>query len=115
MKDSKEYHKLVRDNIPDLISKAGEKPVVRHLIGLELMRGLRAKLVEEAQELAAIEREPRVRSRIIEELVDVKEVYDALLRTYHLSPQEIARFQDKKRKEKGGFKKGIFLERVHRL
>lgn len=112
MKDSKEYQKLVRDRIPEIISKDGGKPVTRHLIGLELMHSLRAKLVEEAQELAAIEREPRVRSRIIEELVDVKEVYDTLLRVYHLSPQEIARAQDKKRKARGGFAKGIFLERV---
>jgi predicted house-cleaning noncanonical NTP pyrophosphatase (MazG superfamily) len=100
--------KLVRDGIPDKIRANGEVPVIRVLVGAELMRATRKKVLEEAQELAAA----CSRAEMLREAVDVLEAFDAFLAAHHISMAEARMLQERRRAERGGFDKGFFLERV---
>jgi len=44
-----EYNKLVRDNIPDIMLKNGEKPITRILADSEYITCLEGKLREEVE------------------------------------------------------------------
>ncbi|HZT34283.1 MAG TPA: hypothetical protein VFA15_00070, partial [Nitrososphaera sp.] len=66
--------KLVRDNIPEIIRRSGELPILGECKNLR--RLLCQKLVEETCEL----KEEHERTRILSEFADVKEVLDALYR-----------------------------------
>lgn len=46
----KEYNKLVRDNIPEIMIKNGAKPVTRILSDNEYLEELNKKLLEEVNE-----------------------------------------------------------------
>ncbi|MGD0246388.1 MAG: nucleoside triphosphate pyrophosphohydrolase [Streptosporangiaceae bacterium] len=58
------HHKLVRDQIPEIIAAAGRQPVTRVLDQAGYQAALRAKLIEEAREadLPRIRRPSPVRS-----------------------------------------------------
>lgn len=62
--------KLVRDNIDQIIKKAGKTPVIRILDDAEYLEELRKKLQEEVTEFLA--------DNSIEELADILEVVYAL-------------------------------------
>lgn len=100
--------KLVRDRIPEIIEKNGERAIVR-ILGVRAHKvELKKKLCEEAYEVS----EAKNKKELVEELADVEEVLSSL-RTFHgISKQEVVRCAQKKRKACGGFKKGIFLENV---
>jgi predicted house-cleaning noncanonical NTP pyrophosphatase (MazG superfamily) len=91
--------KLVRDNVPSIIRSSGKVVHARKLEHGEQYNWLRLKLLEEADELL----QASSRDEILGELVDVKEVYDTLLRELHILPQEVERKQAQKREQKGGF------------
>ena len=61
-----EYHKLVRDRIPEMIKKQGETPVLRILEEEEYLEALDRKLEEEIREYQE--------DKSLEELADVLEV-----------------------------------------
>lgn len=93
--------KLVRDRIPEIMRQQGKSPVIETIEGETLRLALKDKLVEEAMEL---------RSGVLtEELVDVLEVIDELIDSYGLDRREIEAVRERKREERGGFKKGFFL------
>ena len=69
---------------------------------------MKHKLVEEAQEL----NEAKIKKELVNELVDVQEVLDYLIKESHLSPNKFKKLQTKKRKERGGFEKQLQLEKV---
>ncbi len=97
------FRKLIRDKIPEIIAANGEKAVTRVLDDAEFVKALENKLLEEVQELrAGADRE--------NEIADIYEVLDALIRAYGLFKDEILKFQEKKRAERGGFEKRLFLE-----
>ena len=98
---SKQYHKLVRDLIPDVIEASGNKCRTRVLSDEEYLEMLDAKLDEELAEYH--------KDQNIEELADLLELIRAaaIARGYTLDELEAARAE--KAKERGGFKKKIFL------
>jgi len=100
----KSYNKLVRDKIPEVITKNGEKPVTRELGQSEYINELVKKLKEEIDEFE--------KSRTIEELADVKEVFIALREAMGIHAGELEDIRRQKAKERGRFKKRIFLEKV---
>lgn len=100
------FKKLVRDRIPDIIRKNGDVPKTRVLKVGEYRTMLRAKLVEEAQEAEAA----GSKNELISECADMQEVLMALYATYGIKCEEVARVARKKRRERGGFEKRIFLE-----
>ena len=102
-----EFHKLVRDRVPERIRADGRTPVVRVLAEDELRTALLAKLVEEAAEAAAAEPQD-----LPEELADVVEVVRALAHGAGLSLDDVLRLAEVKRAERGGFEERLFLVRT---
>ncbi len=102
---SDKYQKLVRDNIPEIIRKNGEKPLVRTLSVREFSIELRKKLVEEAQEAIGA----KTKDALIEELADIQEVFLSLCDVEKITPAEVTACAKRKKKLRGGFAKSIFL------
>lgn len=96
--------KLVRDNIPEIIKADGRKPVTRILDEDEYLKELIEKLKEETEELEA--------DLSVEELADIQEVLFAILDVFKTSRKELEKVRTQKAKNRGGFTKRIFLERV---
>lgn len=100
----KEYHKLVRDRIPEIIRKNGLECEVAPLSEGEYRQALRQKLIEEAQEAAEATEE-----NLITELADLYEVIEAVMATYGISRESVITEQIKRRSERGGFEEKIML------
>lgn len=98
--------KLVRDRIPEIIKRNGEVPQVRTLASTAYKRALREKLLEEAAEVGAA----KTGTELLTELADVMEVLAALREVYGISHNEVEAVRRKRRKERGGFSKRIFLK-----
>jgi predicted house-cleaning noncanonical NTP pyrophosphatase (MazG superfamily) len=101
------YHKLVRDQIPEIITADGGQPVTRVLDDAGYEAALRAKLLEEAHEAQAASE-----GELASELADVLEVLKALAAVHHLNWEDIVSVAARKRAERGGFDNRIFLEYV---
>ncbi|MFB2939335.1 nucleotide pyrophosphohydrolase [Aerosakkonemataceae cyanobacterium BLCC-F154] len=100
----KEYHKLVRDKIPEIIQQSGLKCETLTLAESEYREALRQKVVEEAQEIAVAEEQ-----NLITELADIYEVIDTIIETYGINRELIIAEQIRRRNERGGFQKRIKL------
>jgi predicted house-cleaning noncanonical NTP pyrophosphatase (MazG superfamily) len=99
------YNKLVRDNIPQIISDDNQTPVTRILSDEEYRKQLLEKLVEEAQELLDADGE-------IGERADVAEVLKALDTILGYTDDEVESARAAKAKKRGGFEQKIFLEKA---
>lgn len=95
------YNRLVRDRIPEIIARGGEKANIRILDEAEYLRLLHDKLDEEVGEFH--------RDRNVEELADILEVVYALAGAIGASREELARVYDRKHEERGGFEDRVFL------
>ena len=98
------YNKLVRDNIPNVISENGEKPITRVLTDEEYIRELNLKIEEEVKEYLL--------DFSVEELADIEEVIRAILDYKNVSYEEFENVRLNKVNKRGAFKEKIFLERV---
>lgn len=96
------YHKLVRDGIPDIIRKNGDKPIFHIASDREYVAKLKDKLEEEVAEFR--------KSLDVEELADVLEVVYALGARLGYTMRDIERIRMRKAKDRGGFAEGIILE-----
>ena len=101
------HHKLVRDQIPEIIAAAGRQPVTRVLDQGDYQAALRTKLLEEAREAQAAPD-----GQLASELADVLEVLKALAAAHDMSWEDVVSEADRKRAERGGFANRIFLEYV---
>jgi predicted house-cleaning noncanonical NTP pyrophosphatase (MazG superfamily) len=101
------HDKLVRDDIPNIIERAGKRPVVRVLGEAEYRRALCAKLVEEATEVAGADDDS-----ILSELADLAEVLNAALTAFDIDPADLLARRNELNAERGAFTKRIFLESV---
>lgn len=93
--------KLVRDKIPEIIREQGNSPKVRIAGPDELDVLLREKIVEEAQEFLF--------SGDTEELVDIQEAINALLKLRKADPGLIEIQRHSKLLARGGFTQGYVL------
>lgn len=93
--------KLVRDKIPEIIREQGKSPKVRIAGPDELDVLLREKIVEEAQEFLF--------SGDTEELVDIQEAINALLKLRKADPGLIEIQRHSKLLARGGFTHGYVL------
>lgn len=105
--EPKIYNKLVRDKIPEIITAAGGAPEMRILDDAEYKKFLRLKLVEEAGETNAA----KTRDDVVKELGDVLEVMEAVMKNEGISREEVEALKAKRRDERGGFEKRIYLIR----
>lgn len=97
----KEYNKLVRDRIPEIIADQGERPITRILDEEEYARCLNAKLDEEVAEFH--------RDQNAEELADILEVVFALAEHMGCDIDHLMEVYDRKHTARGGFRDRIFL------
>lgn len=95
------FNKLVRDRIPEIIEKNGEKAIVRILEDAEYKYYLEKKLDEEVAEYHE--------SKELLELADILEVVYSLCEVQGYSVDELISEYQKKHEERGGFYKKIFL------
>lgn len=119
-----EYDKLVRDDIPAVVSDDGNQPVTRTVDGAEYDRYLAAKLVEEATEYAdalgddgapsaedAGDEDPGGEDAL-DELADAYAVLDAIVAASATTMDDVRERAREKAAERGGFEDGIVLERI---
>ena len=96
------YNKLVRDKIPEIITKNNEVCKTRILTDEEYLSELNKKIKEEVDEY--------LESGEIEELADIEEVLRAILDVKHYSYDDFENIRKRKVERKGAFKNKIFLE-----
>ena len=95
------YNKLVRDKIPEIIEKNGDKCVTEILDNDKYEECLIQKLDEELKEFKE-SKEP-------EELADLLEVVYALAELHGASEKKLNSIRTKKKRQRGGFAKKILL------
>jgi len=98
------YNKLVRDKIPQVIAATGETCVTEVLSRDAYMEALDAKLGEELAEYQE--------SKSLEELADLLEVMDAVVKARGYRWEDLVRIREEKRARRGGFEERIFLKEV---
>lgn len=102
------YNKLVRDRIPEIIIKEGKACTYDVLDDEKYLAELKAKLIEEATEVKSASS----RDEMLTELADVREVMDALMQVYEISPMEVSTIQALKAFKKGKFVNKLYLKDV---
>lgn len=98
------YNKLVRDLIPEIITKCGKTPVTRTLSNEEYLIELDRKLNEECAEYQA--------DKSIEELADMLEVMYAIVKARGYTIEDLESVRIEKAHKRGGFEEKIFLKEV---
>lgn len=96
------YNKLVRDKIIERIEAKGEKAVFHIADETEYWMKLKGKLREEVEEFLEAES--------IEELADIAEVLDAVMKHKGFTKEALVAEQRKKSDERGAFEKHIILD-----
>ncbi len=100
----KVYNKLVRDKIPETITKDNKKAVTKILNDEDYLIELNRKIQEEVKEY--------LESNSIEELADIVEVIYGILEVKNISIEEFENVRKSKIQKRGAFKEKIFLEKV---
>ena len=101
-----EFPKLIRDKIPDIIALRGAKANTQTLASdEEYLMFLLKKMLEEATELQHSEEVGNMQ----EELADVLEIIQAIVKLKNWTMEEIVTVQKEKREKNGGFEKRILM------
>ena len=104
----KPLNKLVRDKVPSLVTKDGGSYTLQLLSPLEHQTQITKKLVEEIKEYS----EAPSKEKALEELVDIVELIHAALKLHDVSVEQFEALRLDKKKRKGGFEKGIYLNSI---
>ena len=102
------YHKLVRDNIPNIIKENDEEPIYHTLNDEEYWDALLRKDAEELEEV----KETKSKDEVLKELGDKLELIKAMAEYLGFTLEDVIKQADKKRQTNGGFQKRLFLEAV---
>ena len=99
------YNKLVRDKILEIIEANGLQYNARVLEADELLKEVKAKMVEEALEFekAADKKEA------IEELADILELVHAAINSLGIQYEHLEEVRHQKKEKCGGFDQAIYL------
>lgn len=100
----KQYHKLVRDRIPEIIEADGKTCVCETLSDEDYLSLLDQKLNEELAEYQE--------SNSLEELADLLEVMRAVVKARGWTMEDLEQVRAKKATKRGGFEKKILLKEV---
>lgn len=96
------HNKLVRDNIPEIIKKAGAVPITHIASDEEYWQKLKEKFQEEIDEFIEGNNE--------DELADILEVVYAICDYKKVDRKTLELLRKKKAEEKGGYQKKIILD-----
>lgn len=100
-------NKLVRDRVPfDAVGNDGIAFNYFTLNDFSFKNELIRKLIEESIEV----KKAKSLTNLVEELVDVFDIYMKILEVYRISLSEIAKKSNEKKESRGGFNKKIFLK-----
>ena len=103
----KNFNKLVRDKIPEIIESNGEIAECRILDEQEFKAELEKKLFEEYNEVLEAQGSERV-----EELADMLEILKALAELEGSNLEQVIQVAEEKAQKRGAFKERIFLEKT---
>ncbi len=98
------YNQIVRDRIPEIIAKKGDRAEIETVEPDEARTLLFARLVEEVNEAS-----PASPEHLSEELADLLEVVQAPAALEGISPEQLEAIRREKFNERGGFSKRIKL------
>lgn len=101
----------MRDNVPTVIRKDGAMPNVRTMEADEYRRELLYKLIEEAEDLRQAGYDA-VSPAFLTEAADVAEVFDAILKEFGITRDDLDKARAVRRDNMGGLDEKIFLESV---
>ena len=101
---AKTYHKLVRDRIPEIIEADGKICICETLSDADYIELLDQKLNEELVEYQE--------SKSLEELADLLEVMQAVVKARGWTLEELEQLWADKAARRGGFEKKILLKEV---
>lgn len=99
-----DYPKLVRDKVPDLIEETGAKPIIHTANDEEYFQLLKVKFKEEVEEF--------INSNNVEDLADVIEVIDAIIKAEKFNRDQLESFRKYKVNVKGKFDKRIIIDKI---
>ena len=102
------YKKLIRDKIPEIIKKDNAVPKISILSQKRFIKELKRKIFEEAEELKTAKN----KDEIINELADISEILLTIAKTEKINWKRIEQKRKMKLKERGGFKKKLFLNEI---
>lgn len=100
----KEYNKLIRDRIPEIIEATGKQCIIEVMNEVEYIDALDYKLNEELAEYQA--------DKSLEELADLLEVMYAVAVARGYSIDDLERVRKQKAEKRGGFEKRLRLKGV---
>ena len=98
------YNKLIRDKIPEIIKKNEKIPLIETIDDNTYYKELIKKLKEEVDEFIGNDE--------AEEIADILEVLEALIKAKGMSIEDINKIKEEKKEKRGGFEKKIFLKEV---
>lgn len=101
-------NKIGRDKGAKSFKSQGITCEYKILKGPEWGNALKAKLIEETQEV----RESVTQQEIIAELADVLEVINGLCKAYNISLEDIEKIKKQKYLERGGFEEGFYIKSI---
>ena len=104
---TKTYHKLVRDRIPEIIEADKKICICETLSNADYISLLVQKLNEELAEYQE--------SKSLEELADLLEVMQAVVKARGWTLEELEQVRSNKAAKRGGFEKKILLKEVYTL
>ena len=95
------YNKAIRDKIPEIIKKSGHDYNIKTLSDDEFLLELDKKLSEELEEYN--------QSKSVEELADLVEVVQRIVKLRGTSLEEFEKIKSEKVEKRGAFEKNLFL------
>ena len=101
---TKQYHKLVRDRIPEIIARSGKHCRTEVLTDEDYLLLLDEKLGEELSEYQE--------SCALEELADLLEVMEAVVAARGYTWQQLQAVKEEKKAARGGFQDKLLLLEV---
>ncbi|OGY36578.1 MAG: hypothetical protein A3E36_03230 [Candidatus Andersenbacteria bacterium RIFCSPHIGHO2_12_FULL_45_11b] len=96
------YNKLVRDNIPEIITSKGREAITHIATDAEYWEKLKEKLAEEVQEFTE--------SESVEEVANILEVIDTIIAYKKFASEDIEKTKSEKAQKRGRFDKRIILD-----
>lgn len=103
----KYINKLVRDQVPLIIKRSGQRPKVRFLEDEEFKKELARKLKEEVSDFIEWSK--------VDDLIDILEIIYAYAKLYNISFYELDRLRIEKANEKGSYNKRTYLRTIRDL